>query len=152
MRHYRYPNMQHEGDVASETLFSANDIGRMALANLVIVSGNEKSTEAYMRFIDNFTDYPVSEIATVSNGLRELYVRSLIGRVQKQDQYTYVEQAMLGTVFGRTKALEDKPLAPIQAAQKFSENFSQNDSPEKYINAFWRGVIKLNDRSIKHYR
>lgn len=152
MRHYRYPNIQHERDATSETLFSANEVGRIALTNLVIVSGNEKRVEPYMRFIDDFTDYPVSEIATVSNSLRELYVRSLIGRVQKQDQYTYVEQAMLGTVFGRTKALEDKPLAPIQAAQKFSEYFSQNDSPEKYINAFWRGVIKLNDRSIKRYR
>ena len=152
MRRYRYPNIQHEGDVSSEVAFSANNIGRAALTNLVVVSGNERSTEPYMRFIDNLTDYPASEIATVSNGLRELYVRSLNGHVQKQDRYSYVEQAMLGTVFGRTKALEDKPLAPIQAAQKFSEYFSQNDSPEKYINAFWRGVIKLNDRSIKRYR
>ena len=141
MRRYRYPNIQHEGDVSSEVAFSVNNV----------VSGNERSTEPYMRFIDNFTDYSVSEIAMVSDGLRGLYVRSLIRHTQKQDQYTHVEQAMLGMVFGRSKAPEDKPLSPARAAQNFSENFSQNDNFEKYINDFWCGVIKLNDRSIKYY-
>lgn len=88
---------------------------------------------------------PEERVRGCSTHIRSKYVQVITAHFNYVDQFSFIEQEMLGLVFGRTANPKDKPRRLKEALTLFTDARERVDFTQ-YERHFWTGVDKLARR------